>query len=165
MYFDVPIYERSLLKADDQLTGPCIISEMDSNTFVNPIHKAEIDEVGNILIWPVDSMATSSASELASVDPIIVQLVEAALQNTRLEMDVLIQRVAMSPAMREQVCLPVVGLDSSLTSCPARLLSYDCCRGWSKLWKDGVRSVRLFHSRLPTHLGGAYQGRRRFLNK
>ncbi|KAF9066838.1 Hydantoinase/oxoprolinase-domain-containing protein [Rhodocollybia butyracea] len=100
------VISSSLEKAGDQLAGPCIISEADSNTFINPIHRAEIDEVGNILIWPVvnnvEILSTVTPSK-ASLDPIIVQLVEAALQNIRTEMDVLIQRVAMSPAMREQL--------------------------------------------------------------
>ncbi|THV00367.1 5-oxoprolinase [Dendrothele bispora CBS 962.96] len=102
---NVPIYERSLLKAGDHVVGPCIITEIDSNTFVDPIHRAEIDEVGNILIWRAENKIVPSAPTATqqSLDPIIVQLIEAALQNTRNEMDVLIQRVAMSPAMREQL--------------------------------------------------------------
>jgi 5-oxoprolinase (ATP-hydrolysing) len=69
------------------------------------LHRAEIDEVGNILIWRAENKIAPSApiSNATNLDPIIIQLVEAALQNTRTEMDVLIQRVAMSPAMREQL--------------------------------------------------------------
>ncbi|TFK42837.1 Hydantoinase/oxoprolinase-domain-containing protein [Crucibulum laeve] len=102
---DVPIFDRSILRAGDCMSGPCIISELDSNTFITPFHRAEIDHVGNILIWPME--APSSIYVLTEqnfeLDPIIVQLVEAGLQNTRVEMDTLIQRVAMSPAMREQL--------------------------------------------------------------
>jgi len=79
--------------------------QIDSNTFVNPTHRAEIDDVGNILIWRAENKIVPSVSTATpeTLDPIIVQLVEAALQNTRNEMDTLIQRVSMSPAIREQL--------------------------------------------------------------
>ncbi|KAL0071634.1 hypothetical protein AAF712_001491 [Marasmius tenuissimus] len=84
-YADVPVYDRSLLQGGDKLPGPCIITENDSNTLITPTHRAEIDEIGNILVWPqVDE--SEATSELAAADPIVVQLVEA-----------------MSPAMREQL--------------------------------------------------------------
>ncbi|KAF9264931.1 hypothetical protein L218DRAFT_958096 [Marasmius fiardii PR-910] len=103
-YTDVPIYQRSLLRAGDKLPGPCIITETDSNTLITPTHRAEIDEIGNILIWKT-SFASSESSRTSTkpADPIIVQLIEGGLQNARMEMDILIQRVAMSPAMREQL--------------------------------------------------------------
>ncbi|KAF5357830.1 hypothetical protein D9756_001803 [Leucocoprinus leucothites] len=105
-YDSVPIFDRARLRLGDILSGPCIITETDSTTFITPDHQAEIDDVANILIWPqggeVQSISQAPGS-LATFDPIIVQLVEAGLQNIRNEMDTLIQRVAMSPAMREQL--------------------------------------------------------------
>ncbi|KAL0578437.1 hypothetical protein V5O48_003536 [Marasmius crinis-equi] len=83
-YSDVPIYERSLLRAGDKLSGPCVITEIDSNTLITPTHRAEIDEIGNILVWPQGDDISEVAK--GAVDPIVVQLVEA-----------------MSPAMREQL--------------------------------------------------------------
>ncbi|KAI0320578.1 Hydantoinase/oxoprolinase-domain-containing protein [Amylostereum chailletii] len=107
-YKDVPIYDRSMLQAGNQLPGPCIISEDDSNTLITPNYRAEVDEIGNILIW-ADEKAMISSMGANVNDPIVVQLIEAALQNARNEMDLLIQRyvdfipLAMSPAMREQL--------------------------------------------------------------
>ncbi|KAG7092205.1 hypothetical protein E1B28_008572 [Marasmius oreades] len=89
-----------MLRAGNQLPGPCIITEVDSNTLITPTHRAEIDEIGNVLIWAHNDWSSPSEK---TADPIIVQLVEGSLQNARMEMDVLIQRVAMSPAMREQL--------------------------------------------------------------
>ncbi|KAF9451234.1 hypothetical protein P691DRAFT_797109 [Macrolepiota fuliginosa MF-IS2] len=106
-YNDVPIFDRSRLRLGDVLSGPCIVTEPDSTTFISPVHRAEIDDVVNILIWPQTSgsegVPRNIADSAPEFDPIIVQLVEAGLQNIRVEMDTLIQRVAMSPAMREQL--------------------------------------------------------------
>jgi 5-oxoprolinase (ATP-hydrolysing) len=70
---------------------------MDSNTIVMPDHRAEVDRFGNILLWPTDSAGVPAEAE--NNQKIITELVEAALANARLEMDALILRSALSPAM------------------------------------------------------------------
>lgn len=70
---------------------------MDSNTLVHPDHRAEIDKIGNILLWL--AILPEVDTRLADSQTIITQLIEAALANARSEMDGLIMRVAMSPAM------------------------------------------------------------------
>ncbi|KAJ7770468.1 Hydantoinase/oxoprolinase-domain-containing protein [Mycena metata] len=102
MYNEVPIWDRAGLRDGDKISGPAIITEMDSNTIVMPDHRAEVDRFGNILLWPTDS-AGGGRTEAEDNQKIITQLVEAALANARLEMDGLILRSALSPAMREQL--------------------------------------------------------------
>lgn len=85
------------------MRGPCIISEMDSTTLVLPGFQAGIDSIGNILIErqnsPCREMALHANDEL---DTITVDIIENALRNARNEMDSLMTRTAMSPAIREQ---------------------------------------------------------------
>jgi N-methylhydantoinase A len=47
---DATIYARPRLRADDRVTGPAIVTEMDSTTLILPGHVGEIDRFGNILI-------------------------------------------------------------------------------------------------------------------
>ncbi|KAF7323952.1 hypothetical protein MKEN_00616700 [Mycena kentingensis (nom. inval.)] len=101
-YTGVAIWERTKLKDGDEIRGPAIITEMDSNTLIMPDHRATIDCFGNILIWPLEAEG-GVRSEADNKQSIITQLVEAALANARLEMDGLILRSALSPAMREQL--------------------------------------------------------------
>ena len=92
--------------------GPAIISEMDSNTLILPGYHGEIDKMGNILIWPSEKSNTKhsialkhspeSAREIVSDDPLISTLISSSLQSIRREMDSLMLRCAMSPAIREQ---------------------------------------------------------------
>ena len=117
------IFEGKPLKADvwDRITishpgriiqGPAIITEMDSNTLILPDHYGEIDNVGNILIWPsekpqVDNHRKSkhspeSADLKIARDPLIATMISSSLQSIRREMDTLMLRCAMSPAIREQ---------------------------------------------------------------
>lgn len=49
------LYDRSKLKADNVITGPAIVLEMDSTTLILPAHEGQVDEYGNILITPSDS--------------------------------------------------------------------------------------------------------------
>ncbi|KAJ7456876.1 Hydantoinase/oxoprolinase-domain-containing protein [Mycena latifolia] len=96
-YEDVQIWDRASLKAGNTLQGPCIITE------VHFVLLAEIDAVGNILMWPDEAARGPVVEDDDAVDPVTLQLVESAFLNARLEMDALITRVAMSPAMREQL--------------------------------------------------------------
>jgi N-methylhydantoinase A/oxoprolinase/acetone carboxylase beta subunit len=44
------IYDRSLLRAGQTISGPAIIEEFDSTTLLPPDVQARIDRVGNIVI-------------------------------------------------------------------------------------------------------------------
>ncbi len=46
------LYDRALLRAGDRISGPAIVTEMDSTTLILSDHVAEIDHFGNILINP-----------------------------------------------------------------------------------------------------------------
>ncbi|KAE8381930.1 Hydantoinase/oxoprolinase-domain-containing protein [Aspergillus bertholletiae] len=90
--------------------GPCIVTEMDSNTLILPGCYGEIDAIGNILIWPdgeqqreqlIDRTA-EEAEETVRSAPLIPTLVASALASIRSEMDTLMLRCSMSPAIREQ---------------------------------------------------------------
>lgn len=47
------VYARSKLKANNRITGPAILTEMDSTTLILPDHYAEVDRFGNVLINPL----------------------------------------------------------------------------------------------------------------
>jgi N-methylhydantoinase A len=51
------IYDRSLLRAGNVVTGPAIVTEMDSTTLVLPGHAATVHPSGSLLIRPVDHPA------------------------------------------------------------------------------------------------------------
>lgn len=98
-----PIWDRLSLKAGHVVQGPCVISEMDSTTLVHPGYRAEIDDVGNILIWELaDQPAPTDLKSETELDSFSVDIFENALRNARNEMDTLVTHTAMSPAIREQ---------------------------------------------------------------
>jgi 5-oxoprolinase (ATP-hydrolysing) len=92
-----------------KIPGPAVITEMDSNTLILPGYLGEIDPMGNILIWPAEKKTKEaivhtkeSATQLVNEQPLIPTLIASALQSIRREMDTLMLRCAMSPAIREQ---------------------------------------------------------------
>ena len=98
-----PIWDRSSLKHGHTVHGPCILSEMDSNTVILPGYKADIDAIGNILIWESEEKLQSNILvEKQELDIVTVDIFENALRNARNEMDTLMTRTTMSPAIREQ---------------------------------------------------------------
>ncbi|KAL5002629.1 Hydantoinase/oxoprolinase-domain-containing protein [Aspergillus recurvatus] len=93
-----------------RVDGPCIITEMDSNTLILPACYGEIDSIGNILIRPSEEApkerskdeTPEAALEIVQSTPLIPTLVASALASIRSEMDTLMLRCSMSPAIREQ---------------------------------------------------------------
>ncbi|KAE8336054.1 hypothetical protein BDV24DRAFT_168613 [Aspergillus arachidicola] len=93
-----------------RVQGPCIITEMDSNTLILPGCYGEIDAIGNILIRPDGEQqreqpkgeTAEEAEETVRSTPLIPTLVASALASIRSEMDTLMLRCSMSPAIREQ---------------------------------------------------------------
>jgi N-methylhydantoinase A len=49
------VYDRARLVSGAVVTGPAIITEMDSTTLVLPDHAAEVHPSGSLLITPVSS--------------------------------------------------------------------------------------------------------------
>ncbi|KAL6161819.1 hypothetical protein ACJBU6_00918 [Exserohilum turcicum] len=107
---EATFWDRTLLGgAGKIIRGPAVISEMDSNTLILPGYFGETDSMGNILIWPVEKKESKkavhtkeSAQALLKEQPIIATLIASALGSIRREMDTLMLRCAMSPAIREQ---------------------------------------------------------------
>ncbi|QSZ33452.1 hypothetical protein DSL72_005020 [Monilinia vaccinii-corymbosi] len=102
---------EKITKAGYQVQGPCVISEMDSNTLILPGFHGEIDLYGNILIFPneetklmsdIKHHGWPSAQELVQKSPLIPTLISSSLQSIRNEMDTLMLRCSMSPAIRDQ---------------------------------------------------------------
>ncbi|KAF2729599.1 hypothetical protein EJ04DRAFT_580505 [Polyplosphaeria fusca] len=100
---------EKIMKAGIKVPGPAVISEMDSNTLILPGYVGEIDAMGNILIWPAEKATEEktvhtkeSAQQLVKEQPLISTLISNALGSIRREMDTLMLRCAMSPAIREQ---------------------------------------------------------------
>ncbi|KAF2006430.1 hypothetical protein P154DRAFT_542311 [Amniculicola lignicola CBS 123094] len=98
-----------LMKTGYKIVGPAVISEMDSNILILPGHVGEIDSMGNILITPEDKKTEDktahtkeSAEQLIKEQPLVSTLISSALGSIRREMDTLMLRCAMSPAIREQ---------------------------------------------------------------
>ena len=49
---DTPHYDRNRLPENVCIQGPAIIRQYDTTTVLLPRHWAEVDDLGNILIWP-----------------------------------------------------------------------------------------------------------------
>ncbi|KAF7289919.1 hypothetical protein MIND_01366800 [Mycena indigotica] len=142
-YVDAPILERSKLKDGNKISGPAIITEMDSSSIVMPDHRAEIDCFGNILMWP---LASEEAIVVDHTGSITTQLVEAALANARLEMDGLILRSALSPAMREQLdYFPMISAGSGPNDGKMHFL---------KIWKGSIEEGDVFITNDPYEVQG-----------
>ncbi len=105
-----------------KVEGPCVIVEMDSNTLIQPGFEGTIDAVGNICISPMpgnempsfrskvgledsnktDEQKVAEAQRVVQEIPTVPTLIGSSLASIRSEMDTLMLRCSMSPAIREQ---------------------------------------------------------------
>jgi N-methylhydantoinase A len=56
-WHDTPNYDRDRLGEGARISGPAIIVQYDTTTVLLPGHWAEVDEFGNLVIWPDDRAA------------------------------------------------------------------------------------------------------------
>jgi N-methylhydantoinase A len=56
-WHDTPNYDRDRLGKGARIDGPAIIVQYDTTTVLLPEHWAEVDEFGNLAIWPADRAA------------------------------------------------------------------------------------------------------------
>lgn len=152
-YSDSPIWDRLSLKNGHAVLGPCIISEMDSNTVVLPDFRAEVDAVGNILIHEVRDNEGYEDPALKQLDTVTVDIFENALRNARNEMDTLMTRTTMSPAIREQQDEFNVIAEPSGKMLAGQLGSF--IGGFLDMWKDTIEPGDIFLTNDPYSVSGA----------
>ena len=51
-FVDAAVYDRAALRAGDVISGPSIVTEMDSTTLILPGHAATVHPSGSLLIRP-----------------------------------------------------------------------------------------------------------------
>lgn len=152
-YTDSPIWDRLSLKHGHAVVGPCIISEMDSNTVVLPGFRAEVDAVGNILIDREGDKQASESSTTGELDVVTVDIFENALRNARNEMDTLMTRTTMSPAIREQQDEFNVIAEPTGKMIVGQMGSF--IREILDVWKDTIESGDIFLTNDPYSVSGA----------
>ena len=108
------VYDRAELAAGAVVTGPAVITEMDSTTLVLPGHAASVHPSGSPAHQPRRSADAGGlrhgthhrdrdrAGAAVDVDVVTLDLVENALRNARYEMDEVLFRTALTPGIREQ---------------------------------------------------------------
>ncbi|KAI5358259.1 Putative hydantoinase A/oxoprolinase, hydantoinase B/oxoprolinase, hydantoinase/oxoprolinase [Septoria linicola] len=112
----------AITKQGHKVQGPAVVVEMDSNTLVAPGFEAVVDAVGNLCISPMpgnelptfksnfeNTVSNRTAEErirearkTVQDIPVIPTLISSSLASIRAEMDTLMLRCSMSPAIREQ---------------------------------------------------------------
>lgn len=149
-----PVWDRSGLLAGHVLHGPCLISEMDSNTLIHPGYKTQIDALGNILIGEAGNMEPAGTPDPSgTLDTVTVDIFENALRNARNEMDALMTRTTMSPAIREQQDEFNVIAEPSGKMLVGQFGSF--IGDFLEMWKGSIEAGDVFMTNDPYSVAGA----------
>ncbi|KAJ3343233.1 hypothetical protein HDU93_009217 [Gonapodya sp. JEL0774] len=154
-YKDSKIWDRTQLLCGHEVFGPCVITEMDSNTVILPGYRAEIDHVGNILIYETTEPAAAPKASVGDdeVDRMAVDIFESALRNARQEMDTLMTRASMSPGIREQQDEFNVIAEPSGKMIAGQFGSF--ITQFIEVWNDTVEEGDIFITNDPYSVSGA----------
>ena len=150
---DSPIWDRLSLENGHAVLGPCIISEMDSNTVVLPGFRAEIDIIGNILIDQVKDKPEHQNFGTKELDTVTVDIFENAMRNARNEMDTLMTKTTMSPAIREQQDEFNVIAEPTGKMLAGQLASF--VGEFLDIWKNTIEPGDVFLTNDPYSISGA----------
>ena len=150
---DSPVWDRLSLKNGHAVLGPCIISEMDSNTVILPGFRAEVDAVGNILIQRATDRQGYEGLDIKQLDTVTVDIFENALRNARNEMDTLMTRTTMSPAIREQQDEFNVIAEPTGKMIVGQMGSF--IGEFLEVWKDAIEPGDIFLTNDPYSVSGA----------
>ena len=150
---DSPVWDRLSLKSGHAVLGPCVISEMDANTVIHPGFRAEVDAVGNILIRQVTDKQGHEDLDTKELDTVTVDIFENALRNARNEMDTLMTRTTMSPAIREQQDEFNVIAEPTGKMIVGQLGSF--IGEFLDVWKDTIEPGDIFLTNDPYSVSGA----------
>ena len=151
---DAPVWSRAELRSGHVVHGPCLVTEMDSNTVILPGFKGEIDAIGNILIRPSEEAAANTGSTKGNeLDSATVDIFESALRNARNEMDTLLTHATMSPAIREQQDEFNVIAEPSGKMIVGQFGSF--IGSFLEIWKGSIEPDDIFLTNDPYSVGGA----------
>lgn len=154
-YPDCPFWSRSEFKAGNVISGPCVITEMDSTTVIQPGFRAEIDAIGNILISEDMAAREEERNSRATngCDAITTDIFESALRNARSEMDTLLTTATMSTAIREQQDEFNVIAEPSGKMIVGQFGSF--IGEFLSMWKGTIEPDDIFITNDPYSVGGA----------
>jgi 5-oxoprolinase (ATP-hydrolysing) len=104
-------FDRALLKAGHEVTGPAIIHQFDSTTVVNPGLVARVDGVGNLVVdcsevrdTGLTSLAAGAARAVgpeSELDPVTLRVIGGAFNAVAHEMAQTAMRMSFSSIIRE----------------------------------------------------------------
>lgn len=92
-------YDRDLLPAGAQITGPAIIEQYDTTTVVPPRFEVSVREDGNLVIAVPLQQKAADSEDLAA--PILMRVIGGAINSTAKEMATVMLRMAYSSIIRE----------------------------------------------------------------
>jgi N-methylhydantoinase A len=97
-WVDCAIYARDALPLRATFSGPAILEQPDTTSFIEPGCTVRVDAVGNLRVTTAGAAVQTGQS---GTDPLALAVIEAGLQQVCNEMDLAFSRAAFSPVIAE----------------------------------------------------------------
>src|ERR1700730_1475007 len=98
-----PVFDRTDLRAGDEIAGPALIREANATTVVEPGWRAEVTDLDHMLLRRVEPRATRVAAGSAKPDPVLLELFNNLFMNVAEQMGAVLQNTSLSVSIRERL--------------------------------------------------------------
>jgi 5-oxoprolinase (ATP-hydrolysing) len=99
---NVPVYDRSQLRAGARLTGPALIIEANATTIVEPGWRAEVHPTGTLLMTRM-SRRVRRESLRRDADPVMLEVFNNLFMHVAEEMGIVLENTAHSVNIKERL--------------------------------------------------------------
>jgi 5-oxoprolinase (ATP-hydrolysing) len=98
-----PVFDRTDLRAGDQIVGPALIREANATTVVEPGWRAELTDLNHLLLWRTEPRATREAGDSAKPDPVLLELFNNLFMNVAEQTGAVLQNTSLSVNIKERL--------------------------------------------------------------
>ncbi len=101
---EVPLYQRKSISSRQKISGPAIVIEETSTVVLDEGWDATVDELGNLILSPIQSSTEKLHETVSSdADPIQLELFNHRFQSIATQMGTTLRRTALSTNVKERL--------------------------------------------------------------
>jgi 5-oxoprolinase (ATP-hydrolysing) len=98
-----PVFDRTDLRAGDQIGGPALIREANATTVIEPGWRAEVTDLDHLLLRRTEPRAMRVAAGSAKPDPVLLELFNNLFMNVAEQMGAVLQNTSLSVNIKERL--------------------------------------------------------------
>ena len=98
-----PVFERTSLRAGDQIKGPALVREANATTVIEPGWTAEVTKLDHMILRRTEPLASRVPAGSEKPDPVLLELFNNLFMNVAEQTGAVLQNTSMSVNIKERL--------------------------------------------------------------